>query len=48
VVSFVQPTWWVALSVLPQVVGFGSGTYDGLELDEHERINIRLLAGFDL
>ena len=48
VVSYVRPTWWVALSVMPQVAGFGSGTVNGLELDEHERINIRLLAGFDL
>jgi len=48
VVSYVRPTWWVALSVLAQVVGYGSGTVDGLELDEHERINVRLLAGFDL
>lgn len=48
VVSYVRPTWWVALSVMPQVTGFGSGTVDGLELEDHERINIRLLAGFDL
>jgi hypothetical protein len=48
VVSYVRSTWWVALSVMPQVAGFGTGTVDGLELDEHERINIRLLAGFDL
>jgi hypothetical protein len=48
VVSYVRPTWWVALSVMPQLTGFGSGTVDGLELDEHERLNIRLLAGFDL
>ncbi|MGO8971175.1 MAG: hypothetical protein ACLQDQ_16580 [Myxococcaceae bacterium] len=48
VVSYVQKTWWVALSVMPQVVGFGSGTVGGLELDEHERLNVRLLAGFDL
>ena len=48
VVSYVRPTWWIALSVMPQVAGFGSGTINGLELDEHERINVRLLAGFDL
>jgi len=48
VVSYVRPTWWVSLSVTPQVVGFGNATVDGLELDEHERLNIRLLAGFDL
>jgi hypothetical protein len=48
VVSYVRPTWWVALSVMPQVAGFGSGTVDGLELDEHERLNVRLLVGFDL
>jgi len=48
VLSFVRPTWWLALSVMPQVAGFGNGTVNGLELDEHERLNIRLLAGFDL
>jgi hypothetical protein len=48
VVSFVQPKWWLALSVTAQVAGFGSGTVNGLELDEHERLNVRLLAGFDL
>jgi hypothetical protein len=48
VVSYVRPTWWVALSVTAQVTGFGSGLVDGLEFDEHERLNVRLLAGFDL
>ncbi len=48
VVSYVRPTWWVALSVMAQATGFGSGTVNGLELDEHERLNVRLLAGFDL
>jgi hypothetical protein len=48
VISYVRPTWWIALSVMPQVVGFGNATAGGLELDEHERLNVRLLAGFDL
>jgi hypothetical protein len=48
VVSYVRPTWWIALSVMPQVAGFGNGLHNGLELDEHEQLNIRLLAGFDL
>lgn len=48
VLSYVRPTWWVALSVMAQATGFGSGTVNGLELDDHERLNVRLLAGFDL
>jgi hypothetical protein len=49
VLSFVQPTWWLALSFLPQAAGFGgSSAQTGLELTQYERFNVRLLAGFDL
>ena len=49
-VSYRQEKWWAALSVMPQIYGanFG-GDPDGhrhLELEGHERVNVRLLLGF--
>lgn len=51
VVSYRQPDWWIALTVMPQVWGtnFGSDP-DGepnLDLKSHERVNVRLLFGID-
>ncbi len=50
VLSYRQEKWWGALTVMPQVWGknFG-GDPDGhrnLELEGHERVNIRLILGF--
>ena len=50
VVSYRQEKWWGALTIMPQVWGknFG-GDPDGhrnLELEGHERVNIRLIVGF--
>jgi len=50
-VSYRQEKWWGALTVMPQIYGanFG-GDPDGhrnLELEGHERVNVRLLLGFD-
>ncbi len=49
VVSYRQEKWWAALTVMPQVYG---GNFRGdpdhvpnLELEGHERVNIRLLIG---
>jgi hypothetical protein len=51
VVSYRQEKWWATLSVLPQIYGenFEGNPDDNtaLVLDEHERLNIRLLIGFD-
>ena len=47
-VSWASGGFWAALSFLPQAVGFGGSTQAGLDLAEHERFNIRLLAGFHL
>jgi hypothetical protein len=51
VVSYRQERWWAALTVLPQIYGWNSDeTVDGndhLELDDHEKLNIRFLLGFD-
>jgi len=38
--------WWAALTVLPQVAG-RPDTRSGLNLDEHERIEVRLIAGIN-
>lgn len=49
VVSYRQEKWWAALSVMPQIYGANfSGNPDNdphLELEGHERLNIRLLIG---
>jgi hypothetical protein len=51
VVSYRQEKWWATLTLLPQVYG---RNYDGnpddntaLVLDEQERLNVRLLIGFE-
>src|SRR5262245_50099100 len=51
VVSYRQEKWWGALTVMPQVWG---RNFDGnpddddwLELEDHERVNIRLILGFN-
>ena len=51
-VSYRQEKWWAAFTVMPQIYGanFG-GDPDGhrhLELEGHERVNIRLILGLSL
>lgn len=50
VVSYKRERWWATLSVMPQVYGVNfQGNPDGdssLELEGHERLNVRLLVGF--
>lgn len=36
--------WWATLTVLPQIFG-DPDTDDGLQLEEHERVEVRLIAG---
>ena len=52
VVSYRQEKWWAALTVMPQLYGANySGNPDAnssLELEGHERLNIRLLIGISL
>jgi hypothetical protein len=36
--------WWATLTVLPQIAGTPD-TDSGLQLDEHERVEVRLIAG---
>jgi len=49
-VSYRRGGWWATLSVLPQIYGGNfTGDPDGnhhLELEGHERLNVRLLFGF--
>jgi len=51
-VSYRQEKWWAAFTVLPQIYGANfSGNPDGnphLELEGHERLNVRLLIGISL
>ncbi len=51
VVSYRTERWWAALTVMPQIYGANfEGNPDGnssLDLDGHERLNVRLLFGFD-
>jgi hypothetical protein len=50
VVSYKRERWWAALTVMPQVYGANyTGDPDGdpsLELEGHERWNVRLLFGY--
>jgi hypothetical protein len=53
VASYRQEKWWAALTVMPQVYGvhFGDENPDdskNLVLDDHERVNVRLLIGINL
>jgi hypothetical protein len=49
VISYRQEKWWAALTVMPQVYGANfngnPGADSWLELEAHERVNIRLLFG---
>lgn len=51
VLTYTAENWWATLTVMPQVWGanFGGGSdpdgVSGLELEEHERVNGRLIFG---
>ena len=45
-VHYARGPWWATLTVLPQVAGRPETRW-GLELDEHTRIEVRLLAGYN-
>jgi hypothetical protein len=51
VLSYHQEKWWAALTVMPQIYGWNdSSSQDGnshLELIDHEKLNVRLLIGFN-
>ena len=48
-VSYATERWWVALSILPQLpLKIAGEQASGPELDDHERLNARLLLGVHL
>lgn len=49
VVSYAGAGFWAALCVLPQLVAFSEPSPDSaLDLDHHERLQVRIIAGFTL
>ena len=48
VLSYATEEWWATLSVLPQVTAFKGATMDGLDLEESERAQVRVLVSFHL
>jgi hypothetical protein len=49
VISYATDRWWATLTVLPQLPALKNGDAGGrLILDEHERVNARLIFGLDL
>ncbi len=51
-ISYRQEKWWATLSVLPQIYGANFGgdpdNHHQLELEGHERLNLRLIIGIGL
>jgi len=51
VLSYRHENSWAALTVMPQIYGWNnSASQDGnrhLELNDHEKLNLRLLFGFN-
>jgi hypothetical protein len=45
-VHYARDKWWATLTVLPQVHG-SPDTRNGLELEEHEKIEVRMIAGIN-
>jgi len=49
--AYAQKAWWAALTVQPQVFAIKApdhGGHGSLDLEEHERLNVRVLFGMDL
>jgi len=50
-VSYRQDKWWAAFTVMPQIYGANFGDdpdgHPNLELEGHERVNVRLVFGID-
>lgn len=47
-VSYAQGAWWSTVTVLPQLTALKGESKDGLVLDEHERVEVRVLWGIHL
>ena len=48
VIHFARDRWWIALTVLPQIVALEGRTQNSLDLDEFERAEARLILGINL
>jgi hypothetical protein len=46
-VSYAREGWWAAVSVLPQIHALAGASDGGLDLEEHERVEIRVLFGVE-
>jgi hypothetical protein len=46
-VAYARERWWVAASVLPQVTALAGASDGGLDLEEHERVEVRVLFGLE-
>jgi hypothetical protein len=46
-VSYAREGWWVAASVLPQVRALAGASDGHLDLEEHERVEVRVLFGLE-
>jgi hypothetical protein len=47
VVSYARGGWWMTASVLPQVVALAGKSDGRLDLEEHERVEVRILLGLE-
>ncbi len=46
-VSYAREGWWVAASVLPQIRALAGASDGRLDLEEHERVEVRVLFGLE-
>jgi hypothetical protein len=46
-VAYAREGWWVALSVLPQIRALKGASDGHLDLEEHERVEVRVLFGLE-
>jgi len=50
VINYTQDRWWATLTILPQIVGanFAENVDNNhnLDLEDHERVDVRLIVGF--
>lgn len=47
VVSYARGGWWLTASVMPQIVALAGKSDGHLDLEEHERVEVRVLLGLE-
>lgn len=45
--SFVKGSWWIAASAMPQLRALAGASEGHLDLEEHERVEVRVLFGLE-